>query len=149
MQSAPVNRGNLWGQLALPIKRQCIAKSARFSGRVARCVPLVVLLVGWHREGAPPGCGCSGRSHRGPSAGCSAACPPTRRGGCSATEEYTSACPAALVEMCLPPALLWSPHQRVKVSSDGDREGIGLPSQCQITHGETKEASRSKRPEST
>lgn len=60
------------------------------------CIPLVVLLVGWHQVGALPGCDCSGISHQGPSAGCNAAYLPTRRGGCNATEEYTSACPAAV-----------------------------------------------------
>lgn len=62
-------------------------------------LPLVALWVGWHQGEAPPGCDCSGISHRGPSAGCNAACPPTRRGGCSATEECTSACPAAVGDL--------------------------------------------------
>lgn len=60
------------------------------------CSPLVALWVGWHQGVALPGCGCSGISHRGQYAGCNVACPPTRRGGCSATEECTSACPAAV-----------------------------------------------------
>lgn len=60
------------------------------------CIPLGALWVGWHREEALLDCGCSGRSHQGLSASCNAACPPTRRGGCSATGGYTSACPAAV-----------------------------------------------------
>lgn len=62
-------------------------------------IPLVALWVGWHREEALPGCDCSGRFHQGLSASCSAACPPTRRGGCSATGGYTSACPAAVGDL--------------------------------------------------
>lgn len=63
------------------------------------CIPLVALWVGWHQVEALPGCDCSGISHQGLSASCNAACPPTRRGGCSATEEYTSACPAAVGDL--------------------------------------------------
>lgn len=60
-----------------------------------RGLPWVALSVGWHPKAAPPGFDCSGKSHRGLFARSSAACPPTRRGGCSATREYTSACPAS------------------------------------------------------
>lgn len=63
------------------------------------CLPLVALWVGWHQGVALPGFDCSGISHRGQYAGCNVACPPTRRGGCSATEECTSACPAAVGDM--------------------------------------------------
>lgn len=63
------------------------------------CSPLVALWVGWHQGEALPGCDCSGISHQGQYASCNAACPPTRRGGCSATEECTSACPAAVGDM--------------------------------------------------
>lgn len=63
------------------------------------CSPLVALWVGWHQGEALPGCDCSGISHQGQCASCNVACPPTRRGGCSATVECTSACPAAVGDM--------------------------------------------------
>lgn len=110
------------------------------------CIPLVVLLVGWHQVGALPDCDCSGISHQGPSAGCNAAYPPTRRGGCNATEEYTSACPAAV----------WGLVAGAIVISASDGEGrlwrwyfcrSGL-TQCQITYNvPTKKPN--KRPKST
>lgn len=62
------------------------------------CIPWAALWVGWRRGEAPPDSDCSGRPHRGQSAGCNVACPPTRRGGCSATGGYTSAWPAAVGE---------------------------------------------------
>ena len=63
------------------------------------CIPWVVLLVGLNRGEALLGCGCNGISRRGQSAGYNAACPPTRRGGYTATKGYTSACPSAVGDL--------------------------------------------------
>lgn len=89
-------------------------------------VPWAALWVGWSRGEVPPGCGCSGISHQGLFSGCSAACPPTRRGGCSATAGYTSACPAA-VQGSVPGATETSASEGV----EGRWESI---TQCQNTY---------------
>lgn len=87
------------------------------------CLPWVNLWVGWRRGEALPDCGCSGISRRGHFANCNVACPPTRRGGYSATKGYTSACPAAVLIWL--PVLLNNPHRREKRGSVVGVEGEG------------------------